>query len=386
MNLDVWTREDIPFCTGNVATGLLDKYYEKQVKLSEKTTATTTGKTPPRPPSRRVQLTWAEDKDFHARAMASLREWLDAAIVPREEDTEGASLLLPPCNSFLRWALYESIPNEYPNLLLETFQENQIRVWRLNAEERVRKQERLMREGWENLLNQKLGMWRVFLALSKACRGETASTRAEHMALATDANQAMAVAPLSDRKSRKIPLVVHNGLQDLLFLLTHFHSPTLPDSWDQCKELIHSHFPIIYDTKIMATEYCIRESSRTHTHLGAVFERAVLNQPRLSQAFTHQNGDGGEQAHEASYDAYMTGAAFCGLSYTIRDQTQHPAAVVVESSQSSRFALWFGTPPKMTRILPGSMVGTKFIFICRPTRLTWKGQNLTPWEEACLPN
>ena len=88
----------------------------------------------------------------------------------------------------------------------------------------------------------------------------------------------------------------------------------------------------------MATEYCIRESSRTHTHLGAVYERAVLNQPQLSQAFTHQNGDGEEQAHEASYDAYMTGAAFCGLSYIIK--AQHPDPAVVESSHSSRLDLW----------------------------------------------
>jgi poly(A)-specific ribonuclease len=129
MNLDVWTREGIPFCTGDVATNLLDKYYEKQLKLSETTKTKTPSSSTPRS-SRRVELTRAEDKDFHARAMASLREWLDAAIVPREEDTEGASLLLPPCNSFLRRALYESIPNEYPNLLLETFQESQIRVWR----------------------------------------------------------------------------------------------------------------------------------------------------------------------------------------------------------------------------------------------------------------
>lgn len=130
MNLDVWTREGIPFCTGDVATNLLEKYHEKQTKLSG------TAKTPSSTPrsSRRVELTRAEDKDFHARAMASLREWLDAAIVPREEDTEGASLLLPPCNSFLRRALYESIGNEYSNsLLLETFQESQIKVWRCTS-------------------------------------------------------------------------------------------------------------------------------------------------------------------------------------------------------------------------------------------------------------
>jgi hypothetical protein len=31
-----------------------------------------------------------------------------------------------------------------------------------------------------------------------------------------------------------------------------------------------------------------------------------------------------DEAHEASYDAYMTGAAFCGLSYIIQEQTGVP--------------------------------------------------------------
>ena len=87
--------------------------------------------------------------------MASLREWLDSAIRPRpragptnadedevaererKEKEEGKSLLLPPCNAFLRRALYESIGEEYPSLILEKADGNRIRVLRLNDEEKA---------------------------------------------------------------------------------------------------------------------------------------------------------------------------------------------------------------------------------------------------------
>jgi hypothetical protein len=46
-----------------------------------------------------------------------------------------------------------------------------LRVWRLSAQERQRRKERLLREGWEQLITEKLGMYRVFLALTKACNG-----------------------------------------------------------------------------------------------------------------------------------------------------------------------------------------------------------------------
>lgn len=334
MNLDVWTREGIPFCTGNTASNLLEKFYEQQLlALSNKTKPRTSR-------YKKVELTRVEDKDFHARTMASLREWLDSAIVPGDGDTEGASFLLPPCNSFLRRALYESIPDEYPSLVLETYQDNRIRVWRLNAAEREQRNQRLLREGYEKLILEKIGVWRVFLALSKACRGEDPLTQAEHMILSPDAQQA--ITPIEQKKyqsgrtRRKIPLVVHNGLHDLLFLLTHFHSPTLPDQWAQCKELIHSYFPVIYDTKTMASQFCTRENPRSRTHLAAVYEQTITNQSFWDRTFVLDGREQmQEQLHDAAFDAYMTGAAFSGLSNVIHKQTKsHPLI------RSSKFALW----------------------------------------------
>jgi hypothetical protein len=298
MNLDLWAREGIPFCTQDVATNLLDKFHDKQLKKNDSKTTSNASYSR----GGKVELTRVEDKDFHARSMASLREWLDSAILPDEGSSEGASFLLPPCNAFLRRALYESIPFEYPNLVLETYEGTQIRVWRMSLAERRHRNQRLLREGYENLLKEKIGVWRIFLALSKACRGEAPTTQAEKMALALNVEEAMAPLGEGGRSppKRKIPLVVHNGLQDLLFLLTHFVTPTLPEAWDDCKELIHAHFPIVYDTKIMASEYCSRGYTRNHTHLAAVYQQAITSYPRWNGAVVDQD-DLQEQEHDAAF-------------------------------------------------------------------------------------
>jgi poly(A)-specific ribonuclease len=304
-NLNEWIQEGIPFCTGENATRLLEKFRADQLEKQAHEAST-----PPTPAFNRrhkIELTRTEDKDFHARAMASLREWLDAAILPSREDLEGASFLLPPCNSFLRRALYESIPSEYPNLVLETVHEtSQIRVWRLNSEERKRRNQRLLREGFEKVLVEKVGVWRVFLALVQACTGTCTQNQAEYMALSTNVQEAMGQFEPCKRKPmrRKIPLVVHNGMQDILFLLTHFHG-ALPENWKECKHLIHSYFPVVYDTKIMANEYCDREIFGGRTHLAAVFEQTLLRHPQWNRVF-YVNGQAQlhEQLHDAGYDSY----------------------------------------------------------------------------------
>lgn len=290
-----------------MAEHLLDKFLEdEEEKLAKEAKPETI---PSFDDRKRVQLRRLEDQQFHARAMSTLREWLDTPSSPSPEDQEGTSLLLPPCNSFMRRALYESISSEYGTLLvLETVrQNNQIKVWRLTPTERVQRNDRLRREGFERLLLEKVGAWRVFLALHLACSGSDVQTRAEHMALSMDVDEAMAPweQATDKRIGRKVPLIVHNGLQDLLFLMTHFHRNELPDSWPECKSLLHSYFPIIYDTKLMATEHCHRDTVRGRTHLGALYELALIAYPRWNRAFTSNSStDLGEQLHDAGFDAY----------------------------------------------------------------------------------
>mmetsp|Transcript_35305 Transcript_35305/g.85630 ORF Transcript_35305/g.85630 Transcript_35305/m.85630 type:complete len:666 (-) Transcript_35305:2327-4324(-) len=339
MSFDHMVKSGIPYVTKEDAERLMDKFYEKQTEQKDSAEKKT-----PSTPRSKVKLVHAEDRNFHARSMAGLREWLDAAIHQYDQEAEnappeGVSMLLPPCNSFLRRALYESIEAEYSNLVLETHN-SQIRVLRLNAEERKLRKARLQREGWENILQEKLGVYRVFLALTKACNGTSTSSQAEHMMLASSVDEALATFEPEDPvegTGRKVPLVVHNGLQDLLFLLTHFHNADLPRSWPDCKQLIHSYFPVLYDTKCMAIEYGSRDSGRTPTHLSAVYEQTLNSHPQWNRTFQNSgDGDEQQQAHDAGWDAYMTGAAFCGLSYTIHDFLQFPPV----QSCRSQFKLW----------------------------------------------
>jgi len=327
MDLNFWAKEGIPFCTGSNQThNLVEKFLKHQKHISSPNTslARTAG-------SRKIVLTKDGDKEFHARVLSSLREWLDTPI-EGAQDAEGVSFLLPRCNSFLRRSLYEAINEDYPYLVLETQQE-QIRVWRLTMEERERRNQRLLVEGYKKLIENKIGAQKIFLALSKACSGEPILNQTEHIVLAPNASEAMTEFSPKCISNRKIPLVVHNGLMDLLFLMTHFHSPVLPNEWTECKRLVHSHFPIIYDTKILASDYCFRNNileNRRRTRLEDIYEKTLVDYPQWKKHNSHD-----DHAHDAAYDAYMTGISFCGLSYTIQDQNKIPPV-----DPASSFQLW----------------------------------------------
>ncbi len=88
------------------------------------------------------------------------------------ERLEGKSLLLPSCNAFLRRALYESIEEEYPSLLLERADGGHIRVLRLSDDEKAERTVRLKREEWNRIHREQIGFTDVFRALSAACRGQ----------------------------------------------------------------------------------------------------------------------------------------------------------------------------------------------------------------------
>ena len=298
MNFDVWTKKGVGFVTADIAANIIEKYKKQHRQQNEQKDKEASNDT-----RTHVELTRTEDVHFHARAMASLREWIDAA---RPDDgLEGSSFLFPPCNAFLRRALYESIGVEYPSLLLEKHMD-QIRVLRMNQSEQDARQERLAKESWDSLIMD-IGFWRIFYAISMANKGFTVKN---HLALAKSYNE---VSPEEEPEilplGRQIPVTMHNGLMDLLFLLTHLHAHKLPPTLAETKVLIQSYFPVLYDTKIMSTE-CYRHEQ--NTVLGNLFLKLVESQDLVRSKF-EVIAAGEDQAHEASYDAFMTGAIFCRL-------------------------------------------------------------------------
>ena len=387
MDYNKWLKEGVPYVTVDRAQELLDKFKEKHEKLEEERKLNESGNglgSPSQTPRKgKVQLNRAEDVAFQARTMASLREWLDSAIRPgpragpidndedevarreRKEKEEGKSLLLPPCNAFLRRALYESIGEEYPSLILEKADGNRIRVLRLNDDEKAEREERVKYEEWNALHRDHIGFTDVFRALSAACKGELVrdedgrvliTTNGESERLSRFSKQAgrlryfsydvakidadgealrKATKDITDmnaskREPRAVPIIVHNGLMDLLFLLTHCHSQTLPENYSDVKKLIHGYFPNVYDTKILSSE-CSDGSTRfSNTALGELYNRVCLheaiNEPGVNEDIDApiryevvggESTDDPDQMHEAAYDAFMTGAVFQELSRRI---------------------------------------------------------------------
>lgn len=135
---------------------------------------------------------------------------------------------------------------------------------------------------------------------------------------------------------RRIPIICHNGLMDVLFLLTHFHSHELPNTYKEAKALIADTFPLVYDTKILATE-CSDQSVIGHnTILGTLFTKFVDNDETFVPArhFSVANASlsNPDQMHEASYDAFMTGAVFVALTARIQGPEGAPLSDVLSSS------------------------------------------------------
>lgn len=314
MSFDIWMKEGIPYQTGQQAAISLQKFVEHQKRKQAESETPQTPATVQSTVRRSIELRRLEDIQFFAQTMAALREWLDGV-----HENGGTSFLLPPCNSFLRRALYESIEKEYPSLELESAGQafpNQIRVWRLTPEEKVARKLLLEKTAWENLVCDQIGLWRVFEALARVCRGEELDRSSVLFANSfNDINWSKTGSVFAEDSivRGKIPLVVHNGFMDLCFLLSHFHSIKLPDKLSSCKELIRSYFPMVYDTKVMATE-CLSLWSNDSTTLAALFASRGAQQANVKR---HER-DGSDQEHEAAYDAFMTGSIYVCLCNEIR--------------------------------------------------------------------
>jgi poly(A)-specific ribonuclease len=376
MDFDKVFREGVPYVTVEEASYLKRRYFEKYNANNraddDNATAPAASPTAPRSGRNRVTLTRVEDIAFVARAMAGLREWIDSdsesaaaadggdnnggavgpdgAVGPAGDGgdasggdvhdgtsrrEEGASLVLPPCNAFLRRCLYETIEDEYPGLVLERADSasegggatasatarNQIRAIRLSPAEKERREARLRREAWDGVLAE-LGFATVFRALSDACNGRTfeeGRTRDYLDGMCPDLTCCPPATPPAT--GRRIPIVVHNGLHDLMFLMTHCHDPALPDSFEDTKTIIRTYFPLVFDTKVIGTEYSDAIIRGGSTILGDLFATtcgdgreppsdgaAGVSPPiELPASITNQDGRGQGQAHEAAYDAYMTG-------------------------------------------------------------------------------
>ena len=121
-------------------------------------------------------------------------------------------------------------------------------------------------------------------------------------------------------KNKKI-LIGHNLSIDILFCFSHF-GDTLPDNYEQFKKLVNSSFNGLYDTKYLYNNLSSKEDTKYDSSLEIIYEK-LSNKFKdsininIPQGFTNyiekMNNKSEMEYHQADFDAFITGLAFCYL-------------------------------------------------------------------------
>lgn len=114
--------------------------------------------------------------------------------------------------------------------------------------------------------------------------------------------------------SRGKLIVGHNMLLDLCHLTHRFLDP-LPSDYQLFKEMVHSLFPKIIDTKLISSEEPLKELLVTTTLEGLVetISKPPFHLPQIDETEGYCYGAGNSQYHDAGYDAFVTGKIFLSL-------------------------------------------------------------------------
>ena len=216
------------------------------------------------------------------------KEFVEGACNKIEEmlaDPEGLSTSLPPCNGYLRKLIYQSAKQRFKSGIHMESMTNE-------AKQRVIMVTKVDNDKKKTLEEEK---------------------QAKEMEVFENAVGFSKVVKLISQ-SGKI-LVGHNSLLDLMHTLDQFVSP-LPDELDDFKATVRAVFPRIVDTKVMGNTQPFKDHLPSTTlgdmvkHLTVPpFKKANV---RFHTAFSEYENNQ-EKAHEAAYDAYMTGTAFISM-------------------------------------------------------------------------
>ena len=204
-------------------------------------------------------------------------------------------MLLPKGNNFLIKALRQRIGKFYPSIFVEKRSTGKLHwqvaryAMKLTQEETQAIAERKREERKEHL-RQHRGFRSVWEMVLKA----------------------------------KVPLVVHNGLFDVLFMVCTLESHPLPNNVYDFKALLKKAFANLdeasgdetakipmgfYDTKLLAEQLGKESLGADNTSVGCLVKQLKLKeckQPEPFDGYTKSDA----RFHEAAYDAYQTGRIF----------------------------------------------------------------------------
>ncbi|EKX51759.1 hypothetical protein GUITHDRAFT_102366 [Guillardia theta CCMP2712] len=222
--------------------------------------------------SRPVAITREGDLVLLNRLMDGLDAWMNGV----GEQAGNEEYMFPSANSFIRLALQQQVAMKYPKLVVMTRKEpcNPL-VMRLVCSRGDESWRKRTTEKAHQILQSRLGFRHIFNVLS----------------------------------SSKKPMVVHNGLYDLMFLISHFEC-RLPNTLMEFKSIVHRSFPQVYDTKYLA-HVAFKQEDAQLTNLLDLYRRSrnasTACRVSLHSDFKHYSS---QKLHESGWDAFATGCIF----------------------------------------------------------------------------
>jgi len=307
MDFQKWISQGVPYVTTAVEKALREKTWP--------TPAVTEDSSEERPAKRQklLELQKEGDRTWYTEEWRRFQTWL------AEPYAEGREFPIKDQNRVQREYFEAQVQKHHPELALDSRLKNpDSGSWARTffvvqrSEQARREKEAKDAADREAEFHRKVGFHRVFKALV----------------------------------DKKKPLVGHNLLYDLLFMMAAFHGE-LPATWGEWKALTHTMFPTIYDTKYLAQCRHIPHGRFETTALEPLYHSiaAQPTAPRISlpqgfEAYAKESGSG--RAHEAAYDALMTGTVFAALMKELEGHA--PELVNRVNLMASVFELYLAGP------------------------------------------
>ena len=209
------------------------------------------------------------------------------------ESGEG-QLEIPGLNAYLRKYLYGVVKKKYKNIFMESLKHENSRdvilVLKKANEQEYSELEAKRQLGKAEQFNEKVGFRKVFSMLTES----------------------------------KKPLIVHNGMLDIMFTLSSFQED-LPEKYLDFKSLVSRLFPTIYDTRFMLEHIpgFFEDFDKVPGAKGLkeLYNFLKPNNPEVSLGAKFEKYYDERYAHEAGFDAFMTGICFLRLANTNIDLT-----------------------------------------------------------------
>ncbi|RDW59480.1 hypothetical protein BP6252_12567 [Coleophoma cylindrospora] len=273
-----------------------------------------------------IQPSEPETLNFYRNARKTIGDWIQDSSKSKDkfvniQNPDG------PLNGYQRRLVHQLVTNEFPEYRAFTRHEKSfMQVEKLDQRKEAEFQRKKLAD-FNSMVAKQTGLRWIFEALcggdlstidpwwfceEKEDKAETQTQKKRFEAELREISR--------DLKGKKHILIGHNLFTDLIFLYKTFIGE-LPDQIREFQKSVHTLFPLVIDTKYLATHE--QDSMNPREGLKALWEPfKMIHQPFVALDEKHMAyGSAFGKDHEAGFDSWMTADLFIKLSAKLYSET-----------------------------------------------------------------